>query len=92
MSGEAIPDEKLKKLLNVLYNGWFDKWRRRAHQLTDQERAKALDELRGIVSQGEQYPIAEALSLAFYAEIDARSNGGRYALFSGKAEAEGFEE
>lgn len=87
---EAIPDEKLKALLNVLYNSYFNKWKRRAPQLSDQERQLAVNEIGRIYDQGKQYPIVEALCLAFYLEIDARSRGGTYALTARNIQVEGF--
>ena len=88
---QAIPDDKLKALLNVLYNSYFNKWKRRAPQLSDQERSQAIEEIGRIYDQGKQYPIVEALCLAFYMEIDARSRGGTYVLTANDIHVEGFE-
>ncbi|MBR2999777.1 MAG: hypothetical protein IKF39_02170 [Oscillospiraceae bacterium] len=77
---QAIPDDKLQKLLNVLYNLYFNKWKRRMPAASDEERRQCIEELDSICRQGEQYPIVEALALAFYMELDARSRGGVYAL------------
>ena len=89
---ESIPDDKLMKLLNVLYNRWFAKWRHRARAFTDADRRQAIEELNQIYEQGKQYPIVEELCIAFYMELDARSRGGRYALVPREVgvEHEGF--
>ena len=90
---QAIPDDKLQKLLNVLYNLYFNKWKRRMVSASDQERRQCLEELDSICRQGEQYPIVEALAFAFYMELDARSRGGIYVLTAkdiGTEKGEGF--
>ena len=91
---QAIPDDKLQKLLNFLYNLYFNKWKRRMVSASDQERRQCIEELDSICRQGDQYPIVEALALAFYMELDARARGGVYALKAQQIEVEreeGFE-
>ena len=45
---QAIPDDKLQKLLNVLYNLYFNKWKRRMVSASDQERRQCIEELDSI--------------------------------------------
>ena len=68
----AMPDDKLRKFLNVLLNVWFLKWKRKK-KMTDADWGSCIEELDRIISQGEQYPVVDALSMALLHELDLRS-------------------
>lgn len=72
--GQAIPDDKLSALMNVLYNGWFKKWKSR--MTSEAEFDAAWSELDAIMRQGEQYPVVSHLCISLLYELDARLNGG----------------
>ena len=71
----AMPDDKLRKFLNVLLNVWFLKWKRKK-KMTDTDWGSCIEELDRIISQGEQYPVVDALSMALLHELDLRSHNG----------------
>ncbi len=75
---ESIPDDKLRRLLNVIVNTWFAKWASRAGKLTEQEWDACFAEAVTISEQGVQYPIVIKLLRAFLEELDARWRGGSY--------------
>lgn len=75
MSSGTIPDDKLGKALGVLYNVWFDKWRRKSGKMTDMDWQQLVDELDRVVSQGE-YPAVRNLGMALLRELEARDRGG----------------
>lgn len=72
---DVIPDEKLKGLLNVLYNVFFRKWSKKGPVLTTDEWGELLDEANRIWEQGQQYPLVGTLVKAFVSELEARSIG-----------------
>jgi len=80
----TIPDEKLKSFLHVLVNVYFEKWKRRSVNMTEQEWDQAVEELKRIWSQGEQYPIVGVLCMAFLDELEARARGGIYNIQEGR--------
>lgn len=75
-AGSAIPDGQLAALMNVIYNVWFGKWKRRAANMTDDEYDSAVMELNHIMEQGKEYPIVRNLAITFLYELSARKNGG----------------
>lgn len=72
MNQNAIPDEKLKKFLQVLCNVWFEKWKRRKNMMDD-EWSQCIHELDHIMLQGKGFSIVEELSMAMLKELDRRS-------------------
>jgi len=69
-----IPDEKLGKALQVLYNVWFDKWRRRTREMTPDLWTQCYDELLHITNQGD-YEVVQRIGNALAMELDARWRG-----------------
>ena len=69
-SGEPIPDEKLNRLINVIVNVWFRKWRSR--RMSDADWHTCIGEANQIIEQGRQYPIAMDLIKALLHELERR--------------------
>ena len=70
-----MPNDKISKMLGVLYNKWFVKWRDKALYMTKTDWKTCIDELHFIANQGKDYPIVSNLAIAFLDEIEARSLG-----------------
>ncbi len=73
--GEPMPPERMKALMNVVYNRWFLKWSQ-AGRLTDATWDQMAAEADQIMRQGEQYPVVRHLVMALIYELDARLHGG----------------
>ena len=69
-----ITDEKLGEALQVLYNVWFDKWRRRTREMTPDLWIQCHDELLHITNQGD-YEVVQRIGNALAMELDARWRG-----------------
>lgn len=69
--GNIIPDDKLGKAMNALYNVWFNKWRRMTQEMTPQLWDQCLDELIYITAQG-NYEVVVQIGRALIEELDAR--------------------
>ena len=80
--GNTISDDKLGKALNVLYNTWFNKWRRLTKDMTPDLWDRCLEELLYITNQGD-YEAVIQIGKALAEELDARWRGG-YPDWGGK--------
>lgn len=69
--GNIIPDEKLGKAMQVLYNVWFDKWRRLTREMTPDMWNQCYAELMHIKEQG-NYEVVWMIGDALAMELDAR--------------------
>lgn len=69
-----IPDEKLGETLQVLYNSWFNKWRRLTKEMTPSMWDECLEELLRITNQGD-YEVVQRIGNALALELDARCRG-----------------
>lgn len=74
---QAIPDDKLRRLLDVIYNKFFRKWK--DQQMTEDQWDAILDDINAIMEQGTQYEITEKLIMVFVEELELRK-GVRYAV------------
>lgn len=72
--GNIIPDEKLGKAMQVLYNVWFDKWRRLTREMTPDMWNQCYAELMHIKEQG-NYEVVRMIGDALAMELDARRRG-----------------
>lgn len=73
---ECIPDDQLPKLMNVIYNVWWSKWRPRAAVMDDEAWDEAIREACKILEQGDRFPIVKNLMMSFLYELEARAFGG----------------
>ena len=73
--GNIIPDDKLGKAVNVLYNTWFNKWRRVVKEMTPEQWDRCVAELTYITEQG-NYEAVIRIGSALLEELDARWRGG----------------
>lgn len=69
----TIPDEKLKRFLHVIYNTWFNKWKRKINHMTDEDWRTCVEECLRIVEQGNDYDLVMAIGKAFLWELEERS-------------------
>lgn len=72
--GNIIPDEKLGKAMQVLYNVWFSKWRRLTREMTPDMWNLCYAELMHIKEQG-NYEVVRRIGDALAMELDARWRG-----------------
>lgn len=79
----TIPDEQLPKLLNVVYNVWYAKWKNRK-TMTDDDWTLAIGEACRIMEQGDEYPVVRNLVMTFLYELEARAFGGYTETTRGK--------
>ena len=68
--GNIIPDEKLGKAMQVLYNVWFNKWRRLTREMTPDMWDQCLAELLHITGQGD-YEVVRRIGDALAMELEA---------------------
>ena len=73
---ELMPDESMRKFMQVACNTWFHKWSLRAAGLTDEEWQQATKEAWRIMEQGEEYPLVQNVMIGLIYELDARMHGG----------------
>lgn len=67
---EPIPDDKLRKLLDVLINVFFRKWK---DQKMDEEKwALMMKDIEALMSQGQQYEITDKLIMVIVEELELR--------------------
>lgn len=66
-----MPDEKIKRLLDVLFNRFWLKWRRQPMQ-TDREWELFVHDVGTLFDGGEDYPLAHDLIMAFVGEAERR--------------------
>lgn len=67
---EQIPDDKLRKLLDVLINVFFRKWK---DQKMDEEKwALMMKDIEALMSQGQQYEITDKLIMVIVEELELR--------------------
>lgn len=64
-----IPDEKLRRLLDVLYNRFWRKWR---NQQMDDKWALFVEDVDALMAQGDDYKMASDLIMAFVSEMERR--------------------
>ena len=65
-----IPDEKLSRLLDVLYNRFWRKWR--GQQMDEQKWELFVHDVDVLMDQGEDYKMAADLIMAFVGEMERR--------------------
>ena len=65
-----IPDEKLSRLLDVLYNRFWCKWR--GQQMDEQKWELFVHDVDVLMDQGEDYKMAADLIMAFVGEMERR--------------------
>lgn len=68
-----IPDEKLKRLLDILYNRFWLKWR--GQEMTEEKWALLMADIDTMMEQGQSYEMAAQLILAFAGELERRKGG-----------------
>ena len=73
---ECLPEDQLPKLLNVVYNIWYAKWKPRSAAMTDDDWTIAIEEACRIMEQGDEYPFVRNLVMTFLYELEARAFGG----------------
>ena len=67
---ESIPDDKLRRLLDVLINKFFRKWK---DQKMDEEKwALMMKDIEALMSQGQQYEITDKLIMVIVEELELR--------------------
>ena len=78
MTYEIMPDEKLSKAMQVVYNVWFRKWSHRSGRMTDTDWDQCLREADAIMEagRGHNYKVLEAVTMALLQELHARDLGG----------------
>lgn len=70
MTKEPIPDEKLKRLLDVLVNKFFRKWK---GQIMDEGKwGLMMNDIESLMGQGQQYRITDKLIMVFVEELELR--------------------
>lgn len=79
---ECVPEDQLPKLMNVIYNVWWQKWRNAA--MDDDAWSDAIDEACKIMAQGDRFPFVQNLVMTFLYELEARAFGGYTDVTSGK--------
>lgn len=65
-----IPEEKLKMLLDILYNRFWRKWR--GQQMDEQKWELFVHDVDVLMEQGEDYKMAADLIMAFVGEMERR--------------------
>lgn len=65
-----IPDEKLSRLLDVIYNRFWRKWR--GQQMDEQKWELFVHDVDVLMDQGEDYKMAADLIMAFVGEMERR--------------------
>ncbi len=68
---QVMPNEKIPKAMNVLFNKWFVKWRDTGI-LSDAEMDRCLEELGYIANQGGGYMLVREVGVALLEEIMRR--------------------
>lgn len=67
---EPIPDNKLRRLLDVLINKFFRKWK---DQKMDEEKwALMMKDIEALMNQGQQYEITDKLIMVIVEELELR--------------------
>lgn len=69
-----MPEEKLKRLLDVLYNRFWRKWR--GQQMDAQKWELFVHDVDVLMEQGEDYKMAADLIMAFVGEMERRHQEG----------------
>lgn len=69
-----MPEEKLKRLLDVLYNRFWRKWR--GQQMNEQKWELFVHDVDVLMDQGEDYKMAADLIMAFVGEMERRHKEG----------------
>lgn len=67
---EPIPDDKLRRLLDVLVNKFFRKWKDRT--MDEEKWALMMKDIETLTSQGQQYEITDKLVMVFVEELELR--------------------
>ncbi len=70
MKKEPIPDDKLRRLLDVLVNRFFRKWK--DQDMTDEKWALMYKDIEALAGQGQQYEITDKLIMVFVEELELR--------------------
>lgn len=70
MKKEPIPDDKLRRLLDVLVNKFFRKWK--DQDMTDEKWALMMKDIEALMGQGQQYEITDKLIMIFVEELELR--------------------
>lgn len=65
-----IPDDKLSRLLDVLYNRFWRKWR--GQSMDEQKWELFVHDVDVLMEQGEDYKMAADLIMAFVGEMERR--------------------
>jgi len=79
-----IDDQRLNRLMNVIYNQWFRKWKSKdIRKWTDDDWDEMIDEAGYIVDQGREYGIVYSLVEAFMSEFDARARAAAEEILEG---------
>ena len=72
MSSQAIPDDLFRKVMHVMVNIWFTKWRSRIPTMTDEDWNQCKAEITRIGEQGRDYPLVAEIGAALVGELDRR--------------------
>lgn len=70
MKKEPIPDDKLRRLLDVLVNRFFRKWK--DQDMTEEKWALMMKDIEALAGQGQQYEITDKLIMVIVEELELR--------------------
>lgn len=65
-----MPDDKIKRLLDVLVNRFWRKWSRQP--MDERNWSLFVEDVNALLSQGEDYKLAADLIMAFVGEMERR--------------------
>ncbi len=71
MNDKAIPDALMKKAMNVLFNVWFEKWKRKVGHFSQDDWDVCVAEFVRISAQG-NYPLVSEVGTALISELERR--------------------
>lgn len=71
MNDKAIPDALMKKAMNVLFNVWFEKWKRKVGHFSQDDWDVCVAELTRIAAQGD-YALVREVGTALISELERR--------------------
>lgn len=69
-----MPDDKIKRLLDVLVNRFWRKWSRQP--MDERNWSLFVEDVNALISQGEDYQLGRDLIMAFVGEMERRHKEG----------------